>query len=308
MKETNKQVVCFGEVLWDNLPSGRKPGGAPMNVAYHLSKLGIKSTLISRVGNDADGRDLLAFLNKIGLSTCFCQVDKTNPTSTTVAIVNANHDIHYDICYPVAWDFIEPDDRQLVPLIKESEALVFGSLSVRNNATRNTLHSLLENAGFKVLDINLRQPYYRKESLSDLLRRTNLLKLNSNELVIIAKLFNKPFTDERDSILQLQDRFQIGEVLVTRGNAGCSYYQGDIQYTVPAYNVIVNDTVGSGDSFLAAFIAKRLCGKTIIESLQYATALAAFVTSRSGACPPYNLSDLELFIAGHTSTLLNTGI
>lgn len=300
MNDRDIKVVCFGEILWDNLPSGKKPGGAPMNVAYHLKQLGIESLLISRVGNDDDGNGLLRFLNDIGVQSDFCQMDQAYPTSTVEAIVMEDHDIRYDIRFPVAWDFIQPDDH-LIPLVSNAGALVFGSLSSRNNVTRKTLFGLLEASQYKVLDINLREPYYTPENLTELLTRADLVKLNSDELKIIAKLTGGSFDTEQENVKQLQDRFRISEVLVTKGIAGASYYNGDRQYDVPSHKVAVKDTVGSGDSFLAAFLAKRCRGNTISESLNYASALAGFVTSHYGACPSYTVSDLDLFMNDYKS-------
>ena len=126
MKETNtkpaQRVICFGEILWDNLPGGRKPGGAPMNVAYHLNKLGIESTLISRVGNDSNGDELLQFIESKGLSVKYCQRDRNFPTSTVEVNIGLDQEVKYDI-------------------VKEADAFVFGRLAARSTVSYTTLHA-----------------------------------------------------------------------------------------------------------------------------------------------------------------------
>src|SRR5699024_1410598 len=172
------KVVCFGEVLWDKLPHGQKPGGAPMNVAYHLSQLDIDSFLISKVGNDGDGRQLLQQLEVLGLCTDFCQVGDEVPTSRVeIHIDKASQEVEYDIIFPAAWDYITYQ-KKFDRFVASSEAFVFGSLALRNHRTKATLHQLLEIAPYKVFDINLRKPFYQKEDIEYLLQTTDLLKLN----------------------------------------------------------------------------------------------------------------------------------
>jgi len=295
MQEIKRKVVCFGELLWDNLPTGKKPGGAPMNVAYHLNQLGIESCLISRVGDDANGREILDFLKTKGLSTQYCQVDPGFATSTVEVLIGDDNEVSYDIVKPVAWDYIKISES-LKTLIAEADAFVFGSLAARNSASYLTLHSLLEQARYKVFDVNLREPHYSSSSITQLLRKTNLLKLNIYELNLISNWFNQNCDTEWDRVRVLQDQFFIDEIVVTKGSSGASYYTTHAQVNYPAYNVVVNDTVGSGDSFLAAFLSQKLKGENLEGILSYAAALGAYVTMHSGACPEYKKSDLDRFI------------
>jgi len=288
------QVTCFGEVLWDNLPAGKKPGGAPMNVAYHLKSLNVSGAIISRVGNDADGIELLQAVKGLGLSTTYCQIDKEHPTSTVEVIIGNEGDIVYDIVNDVAWDYIEYDAR-FEPLVHQSDAFVFGSLSGRNVTTRETLDGLLDMASYKVFDINLRPPFFDKDRLMHLLKKTDLLKLNQDELAVILDWYGSSY-----QIKLVQDKFDINEIVLTKGGNGVSYYQGHEGYNYPSYKIQVKDAVGSGDSFLAALLSKKLQGADVITMLSFASAVAAFVTTQAGACPAYTMADIDRFKAAHT--------
>src|SRR5690606_34118076 len=195
---------CFGEVLWDNLPAGKKPGGAPMNVAYHLKKLGIDSYLISRIGNDTNGEELKQVLQVLNIDTEYCQVDEEQPTSLVEVEISPENEVTYEIVYPAAWDYIEYEGR-LKPLVQNADALIYGSLSGRNNVTRETLAQLLELSPFNVFDVNLRPPFYEESYIAFLLAKTDLLKLNLQELNLLAGWNQVTYKDELDKIKLLQD-------------------------------------------------------------------------------------------------------
>jgi len=282
-------------VLWDIFPTKTKPGGAPMNVAYHLRKFGIDSRMISRVGNDEAGKKLLNLLTEWDIPTENCQADLTNETGKVIATVMPGNEMSYNIYSPVAWDYITPNaDND--KLVSEADAFVYGSLVTRNDTSRETLYQLIEKAKFNVFDINLRQPYYSPEIIEHLLGKCNLLKLNDTELELISAWFSTEKSDEETGVRVLQQKFNIDEVIVTKGAAGASYYTKDESYTFPAFKVTVKDTCGSGDSFLAAFLAKKFEGASPETSMIYATGLGAFVASHEGACPAYNLTGLESYI------------
>lgn len=295
MANIKRKVVCYGEILWDNLPSGKKPGGAPMNVAYHLNQLGIESYLISKVGSDRNGEELLAFLETKGLSRKYCQIDKTYPTSTVEVLIGEDNEVKYEIIKPVAWDYIK-ENEEISTLTENADAFVFGSLATRNLTSYNTLLSLLDKANYKVFDVNLRAPHYSVSGIADLLSKSDLLKLNIHELNLIASWFFSNCKTEWKKIENLQNKFGISEIVVTKGSSGATYYTKNEQYYYPAYKVIVNDTIGSGDSFLAAFLLKKLEHADINDMLSYAAALGAYVTMHSGACPEYNQNELNYFI------------
>ncbi|WP_316818515.1 carbohydrate kinase [Pedobacter nyackensis] len=292
---SDKSVVCFGEVLWDILPTGKKPGGAPMNVAYHLHKLGIKSTMISRVGNDHAGVELLDFLKSIDISCNYIQHDHLHHTSEVHAKIGEHDEVTYDIIYPVAWDFIafNPEHEAL---IRNADAFIFGSLGSRNDVSRSSLIKMLDYAKYRVFDVNIRAPHYSQEFITLLLGKCDMVKLNVAELEMITDWFDASCTNEIERIELLFKRFDFREVIITKGSKGATYYTEAIRYDYPSYPVTVQDTVGSGDSFLAAFLAMKLSNEPLEDMLDYAVAMGAFITSKSGACPSYSKFDLDRFI------------
>lgn len=296
--------MCFGEVLWDLLPGGKKPGGAPMNVAYHLHKLGLKSHMISSVGQDEAGLELLDFLKSIELPLTYIQQDALHQTSAVQATVGDNHEVSYDILFPVAWDFIrwEPAHEQL---ISNADAFIFGSLGSRNETSREALLKMLDYAKYRVFDVNIREPHYTQDFVIQLLDKCDLVKLNLAELEMIAGWFNPACINELERIELLFERFNFQEVIITKGGKGATYYTETIRYDYPAYPVDVQDTVGSGDSFLAAFLAMKLSDEPLEEVLNYAVAMGAFVTAQSGACPEYSKFDFDRFIWKRSLTNLH---
>lgn len=290
-----KSVVCFGEILWDNLPGGKRPGGAPMNVAYHLHKLGLQSWLVSSIGNDVAGTELLDFLNGKGVETNWIQTDTDHNTSQVLASINDQNEVSYEIVAPVAWDFIRWEE-EMKDLIKTSDAFVFGSLGSRNGVSRSTLYKMLSHASYKVFDVNLRAPHYSPEFLSELLGQADMVKINSTELQMIAEWSAISYSKELDCIEAIFNKFGMKEILITKGPNGATYYNKNLTYDYPAYSISVADTVGSGDSFLAAFLAMKLAGEPLEVTLDYAVAMGAFITAQSGACPEYSKFDFDRFI------------
>jgi fructokinase len=281
------KVVCYGEILWDVLPSGAKPGGAPMNVAYHLQKLGMTATLISKIGKDSWGDDLIALLQQQTIITSYIQIDKERATGIVNALLKEGNEVEYDIVFPVAWDFISMQ-QELVSLVQQTKYFVFGSLASRNDVSANTLLQLLEAANTKVLDINLRPPHFTKATLETLLYQTDILKLNEHEANLIAGWFNQ-FDSLQDQVKSIQEHFKIDTILVTRGEHGALINEKGNFYEHSGYKIKVEDTVGSGDAFLAGYLFKLDNNATPQESLAFANALGAFIATQSGACPPYSL-------------------
>ena len=183
----------------------------------------------------------------------------------------------------------------LADLVEESKVLVFGSLVARNKCSRETLFKLIEKSSFRVFDVNLRSPFYQKELILFLLGQTTLLKLNQEELYEISGWL-RGASNREEGIKAIQENFpKIEEILLTRGHKGAVYIKGEDWEKIPAYEVEVKDTVGSGDSFLAAFIAVKLRGGSIDTALEQASLLSGFIATRNGACPVYTLEDLEKF-------------
>jgi fructokinase len=283
-------AVCFGEVLWDALPTGEKPGGAPMNVAYHLQKAGLQTAMISRVGRDERGEKLLSILQQAGLSTDYIQQDVEHQTGIVNATLHETNEVTYEIVQPVAWDAIALEER-LTDLVNGAQFFVYGSLAARSRSTSATLWQLVEAANTKVVDINLRPPHYTQEVVERLLHSADIAKLNEHELPLISAWYSRE-DGEEEQVRALQQRFSIKTIIVTRGGDGALVCEAGTIFRHPGYKVTVADTIGSGDAFLAGFLAKTKEGKLIPKRLQFANALGAFIASKQGACPAYTLDEV----------------
>lgn len=301
--KNNKYAVCFGEILWDIFPTGERAGGAPFNVAYNLDKMGLDVQMISKIGNDDLGNELISQLKKWNIPTDFIQVDGEKPTGTVLATFDEHGEAHYDIINDVAWDHIKIlQDHQ--ELVENSAAFVFGSLIGRNEESRNTLLQLIEYSQFRVFDVNFRPPYVDFELVKTLLGKADLVKMNKAELRQIIAFLGEDFIDEDQSIQHIRNYFDLNEIVLTKGSKGARYFVGNEDYTFPAVAIEVNDTVGSGDSFLAGFLSKRIEGGSPEEIMRQAVSLGAFITSRSGACPDYSYQELKTFREEHFSPII----
>ncbi|GAA4326735.1 carbohydrate kinase [Mucilaginibacter gynuensis] len=286
-------AICFGEILWDVLPAGKKPGGAPLNVAYHLNKLGVKTGIISRIGEDANGKELENLLTGWGIPTRFVQKDQENATSEVIAKFNGN-EVTYEIISPVAWDFIAERDIADVKAARP-KYVVYGSLASRNETTRNTLLNLLEMDTIRVFDINMRPPFVSHELLESLLYQADIVKFNESELAMSQVLFKGSLDGELSRVRFIQKKFGVHEVIVTKGEFGASYYIGDEAYHIWGNEIKVKDTIGSGDSFLAAFLASHYLNESPKEILKNAVAMGGFVATQSGGCPSYTVAEFKAF-------------
>lgn len=292
MNVKNKEIICFGEVLWDVLPTQSIAGGAPMNVARHFERLGMDVTLVSRVGSDQKGVKLTNFLSKSGLNTAFVQADPVLPTSEVVVKLDENNIATYEIKEPVAWDNIKLHD-DLVQKVVKSGILVYGTLAARSEETRKTLKELLKYNNLKVIDINLRPPFDTEEIVKDLLAKADIAKLNIEELDQIAKWEGFISLKEDDRIKKLCEQFGIDLLIVTYGADGAKVFDGKEIYHHPGYKVKTADSVGAGDAFLSGFLYKMLNDSTVEEALDYASATGALVASHNGATPDYSFKDIE---------------
>lgn len=283
-------TICFGEILWDILPQEKVPGGAPMNVCYHLNQLGQAAAIISKTGNDENGKGLLEFLQQHQVDTALVQTDEQHATGMVIATQKGN-EMEYDIVQPVAWDFIDATD-QLLEKVSNASYFVCGSLAARSEHTRNTLYKLLEAARTKVIDINLRPPHFEKNTLEHLLKQADILKLNDHELALIAGWYITE-NDFEKQVAFLSNRFSVPTIIVTKGANGAALYQDNIFYYHNGYKVTVADTIGSGDAFLAGFLSRHIENNPPETSLEFACKLGAFVASKKGACPPYEVREVE---------------
>ena len=182
----SKKVLCFGEALWDNFPNYNEIGGAPLNVALHLKKLGIDTQFISRIGDDKMGNEIIDTLKKFNFDSTLIQEDNKYDTGEVNISLDKSKSANYIIKYPCAWDKIEMMDNY-IKVVENSDFFVFGSLILRDKISRETLLKLIDHANFKIFDVNIRDPYYDFELISFLIQESNMIKFNEEELERISE-------------------------------------------------------------------------------------------------------------------------
>ncbi|GEO05408.1 fructokinase [Adhaeribacter aerolatus] len=291
----NHKIICFGETLWDMLPSGHMPGGAPMNVAIHLKYNNYNPIVISRVGTDDLGDALLDFLKKKEVSTEYIQIGITHLTGVVKVNVDDKNEISYKIVEPVAWDYIQYEE-EVAQVVAQSDVFVYGSLAARSTTTRETLLQYLPIAKLKVFDVNLRPPHYNPERIQHLLQFADIVKMNNQELDLIMGWFGRAGAEEQQ-MAYIREKFGLQMVILTRGEKGASVLTDEGYFQHQGYKVEVEDTIGSGDSFLATFLSNYLQEQPIAACLQKACLVGAFVASQKGATPAYDPQNLEASFA-----------
>ena len=281
-----KKILCFGEVLWDTFAEGKKPGGAPMNVAMHLIQQGIDAVMASRVGPDASGGELVSYLKTIGLYSDLIQYDKTLPTCIVTVDLDEQNQATYTIPQPVSWDNIQPEES-LIDQAEKADIIVFGSLASRNITTRETLIRILKSKALKVFDVNIRAPHFEIENMKSLGGMADVIKMNAEELDMLAGTELSHFS-EKEKILFLSDFLGCKTICITRGGEGAIIYMNNQFFEHGGYAVNVVDTVGAGDAFLATFITGMLSSEDPNIILDNACAIGAFVAGSRGANPAYD--------------------
>ncbi|MCX2681751.1 carbohydrate kinase [Galbibacter sp. EGI 63066] len=284
--------VSYGEILWDVFPDKKKIGGAPLNVALRMQALGCDMAMVSAVGNDEDGQQLVTFLNQHNISIEGVQVKKDFPTGNVTVQLDNKGCASYIINYPVSWDKIEPSQLNK-ELVKKADILVFGSLICRDTISKSTLLELLSVANFKVFDVNLRPPHYSYEVLEELMMHSDFIKFNDEELFEIAEKMGSNKKTIRENILFIANKTKTKAICITKGAEGAILYWDNEFYSSEGYSVNVVDTVGAGDSFLGSLITKLYQNTHPEEAIDYACAIGALVASKEGANPVLQDSDVE---------------
>lgn len=283
----NKIVVGMGEALWDVLSEGKKIGGAPANFAYHVSQFGLPSCVVSAIGDDALGKEIIENFTSKGLDQLIAEVPY--PTGTVQVEIDQTGIPLYDIKENVAWDNI-PYTEHLDALAKRTKAVCFGSLAQRNVVSRNTINHFLDTMpkdddSLIVFDVNLRQGFYYKEILCKSMQNCNILKINDEELITVSRMFGYPGIDLQDKCWILLGKYNLKMLILTCGiNGSYVFTPGNVSFQ-PTPKVEVADTVGAGDSFTAAFIASILKGKSVTEAHSIAVKTSAYVCTQKGAMP-----------------------
>jgi len=287
---TRPVVLCFGEMLWDALPHGLFPGGAPMNVAYHLHQLGLRAVPVSAVGRDVLGDELLRRVTAWGLDTDLICVRDDKPTGL-VRVRMEKGGPAYDIAENVAWDRIELP-AHLPEFVGQTRVLVFGTLAQRAGHNRKPFARLdrLCDQAIKVFDVNLRPPYDEPELVWSLAGTADVIKLNRDEA---ARLLGKSYpTAKLESAARaLSARAKCSCICITAGRDGAGMLMDSGWTWLPSHPIDAKDTVGAGDAFLAALVSGLLTdNQSAPDILRRARNLAEFVASHDGATPAYGVS------------------
>ena len=282
-----RPIVGIGEILFDLLPAGAQLGGAPANFAYHVNQLGGHGVAISAIGKDALGEEVKTILGSKKLQAIIPEVDC--PTGVVNVTLDEKGVPTYTIIEGVAWDNV-PYTPEMKAVAAEAVAVCFGTLAQRNPVTRKTILDFIADMpadSLKVYDINLRQHFFSKEIIETSLKVADILKINDEEILVVAKLLGLDGSPEEAcrAILRL---YGLRLVILTKGGDGSEVITEDTVLSVACPKVQIADTVGAGDSFTAAFIRAYLRGDTLAECHRLANEVSAYVCSKSGAMPDYD--------------------
>jgi fructokinase len=280
------RVVGIGEVLWDLLPDGPQLGGAPANFAVHAHALGAQSSIVSRVGDDALGREIVSRLTALSVPIEGLQVDPAHPTGIVTVTLDPEGQPQFDIARDAAWDHIALTDAA-TRLVSTADAVCFGTLAQRSTVSRRTIQQLVQCAparALRVFDINFRQAYYSRARVEESLALASVLKVNDAELPELARMFALG-GNMRSQLAELAGRWQLRAIVCTRGASGSLLCAGGECSEHPGIPTDVVDTVGAGDSFTAAMALGLLAGWTLDQISDRANRVAAFVASNAGATP-----------------------
>ena len=279
----NHIIVGLGEILWDCLPEGKKLGGAPANFAFHAGMLGADTVAISAIGRDALGDEILRELDGKGLKYLLPRVEQE--TGTVQVTLDSEGIPSYEIRTDVAWDNI-PFSTEIKQLAEKCSCVCFGSLAQRSAVSRNTIREFLHHTPkdcLRIFDINLRQQFYTTDIIQESLEACNVLKINDEELDIVAGLFGFPDLSVEDKCLRLLEQYHLDMLILTCGVNGSYVFTPNQKSFIETPKVEVADTVGAGDSFTGAFAASILAGRTIEEAHQLAVEVSAFICTQKGA-------------------------
>lgn len=288
----NLKAVAYGEVLWDVFANEKKIGGAPLNVALRMKTLGCEVAMISCVGKDEDGKAIIDQVKSLGLETNAIMQTENFATGLVNVTLNERGSASYEISYPSAWDKIVLNDSAK-NLATNADVLIYGSLVCRDEVSRQSLEELLQTNAYKVFDVNLRKPHYSYEILEQLMHSANFIKFNDEELLEIAAAMQSPFVSLEDNMHFIAKKTKVTAMCVTKGKHGALLMWEGQLYENGGYPVEVADTVGAGDSFLAALITSLLTGKAPQTAIDFACAVGALVAEAPGANPEISNSKIE---------------
>jgi fructokinase len=296
MKGRQTKVLAIGEVLWDVFGDERHLGGAPFNFTYHCHALGASSSIISRVGDDDPGREILGCARELGIDTSLIQVDPQHPTGVVEVKLDPAGVPAFDIRPDAAWDYIDlPAEAQAAA--READIICFGTLAQRKPRSWESIHGALgvaKHGCMRVCDVNLRQQFYSAEVLCESMVLSDLVKINAEELERLRGLLHLP-AGEEPAVMALIEEFDLLAVVLTLGSGGAKAWSPTDVAEVHGLVVTVHDTVGSGDAFAAVFAMEMADGAPLKHALWFANVAGAYVATCHGATPEINKDILQAF-------------
>ena len=285
-------LVCFGELLWDVLPEDMIAGGAPFNLVNRATALGLNARVISSIGRDIMGDKLLQQVGQKGNNIDFIQRHPSLPTGIVNINIGLRGEPNYDIVRPVAWDDIILNDA-LIDLVKSSRSFVYSSLGLRSNKSQNTWFALVPYAKLKICDINLRKGHYSLSTILDMMGQADILRMNEDELTVICNWLDFENHDLESTLIKIQKKYGYDTIIITFGSKGVTSLRNGLLTHFHGYEVMVKDTVGSGDAFLAAYIHHRLKNYDEKGCLKFACAVGALNASKDGGTPEIGLDEID---------------
>lgn len=297
--DTPRRVLAFGEILWDRLPDAEVLGGAPLNFAYRSAALGDRTAIASRLGTDELGHRAWDSLRDFGIDTSLVQWDNQRATGTVDIEFDASRTAKIDVKPDAAYDFIEPAS-ELLAAAEQADCICFGTVAQRNLCSRTTLNSVLDHGAkaLKLLDINLRDNCYTRETACRAIERADIVKLNEDEAFLLSAMFELASPSIPQFASAMLRRWPAQAVVVTLAENGAfaASRSGDCVY-MPGYCISMVDPLGAGDAFTAGFIHQYLRGQSLSQCCGYGNVLGALVACQAGATKPLRHDDIIGFLA-----------
>jgi fructokinase len=290
-------IVGIGEVLWDIYRDGRHVGGGPANFAIHATQLGDQGVLVSRVGDDGMGRELIGVLRQRQLPVDYVQIDPKKMTGAVMVTLDVKGIPSFRCSHDVAFDYLQ-DTPELDALAQRADAVLFGVIAQRSPAPRKTILRFVQAAQKAIRLFDMSSPATAAEFpeiVQHSLEAANVLKMNQAELKVLQRLLHRTSDSPRKLIDFLIKKYALKIVAVTYGDAGCELFDASSACRVEGLPVHAIDTTGAGDAFAAGLVHKLLRGASLREIAEFANVLGAFLCTQKGATPVFQLQDVDAF-------------
>lgn len=293
-----KKIVAFGEVVWDILPNGKVLGGTPSNMVFRCNSLNDEGFLLSRVGDDELGYEALKRLKELGISDDNVQVDTAFPTGTVNITLDENHEAKFEVIPDVAFDHIE-FSAEALKLVRNADCLFFGLLPQRFGLSKNTLRELIKESpnSLHFFDLKLFEHFFNVTVVENLLSAAHIVRIKEKEIDFLSDKLNLAAESLDAFCAQLQKKYKLDLVLITRGQNGVFvYHKKKGGFYDVGYEIEVEDNIGSGMAFCAGFLHYYLKGKNIQEALKFGNAAGALNTTKRGATSFFDKKEVLAFM------------